>query len=243
MKCACRHEAPHTPACTAPACRCPKLRPLAPLPFQLGGWACIYADPPWPEEGGGGRGCQNHYDTMEPEEIAAMEVSTIVAHEAHLWLWLTNNFAEDGFKVARAWGFRPVTLITWPKKRQGLGHYAFGKTEHCLLAVRGDHSIRIGQTTTLLDPWEHPERKHSAKPPQMRERIERVTPGPRLELFARVAAPGWSAWGNQAPGAEVISIAGRACAWCGKPGELAPCDGAMACEVCRSTRARAGEAM
>lgn len=180
--------------------RCDRFRPLMQrLPFQLGGWPCIYADPPWPEEGGGGRGAQNHYPTMEVEEIAALEVSTIVAHEAHLWIWATNNFLPGALQVLGAWGFRYITMVTWPKPRHGLGYYAFGKTEHCILAVRGDRSIRLGQTDTLLDVWEHPERKHSAKPPQMRERIERVTPGPRLELFGRDAHDGWTIWGLDAP--------------------------------------------
>jgi hypothetical protein len=27
--------------------------------------------------------------------------------------------------------------------------------------------------------------------------VERFSPGPYLELFARTAAPGWIAWGNE----------------------------------------------
>ena len=40
---------------------------------------------------------------------------------------------------------------------------------------------------------------HSAKPGEFYDLVETVSPGPRLELFARRARPGWDAWGDQAP--------------------------------------------
>jgi N6-adenosine-specific RNA methylase IME4 len=40
--------------------------------------------------------------------------------------------------------------------------------------------------------------QHSAKPERIRINVvERVSPGPRLELFGRRVAPGWVVWGNQ----------------------------------------------
>jgi len=38
---------------------------------------------------------------------------------------------------------------------------------------------------------------HSAKPEEIREKIERVSAGPYLELFGRRAVPGWVVWGDQ----------------------------------------------
>ena len=32
---------------------------------------------------------------------------------------------------------------------------------------------------------------------EVRRRVERLLPGPYLELFARKRAPGWDAWGDQ----------------------------------------------
>jgi N6-adenosine-specific RNA methylase IME4 len=40
---------------------------------------------------------------------------------------------------------------------------------------------------------------HSAKPDRLYEIAERISPGPRIELFARRRRAGWEAWGNQAP--------------------------------------------
>ena len=42
-----------------------------------------------------------------------------------------------------------------------------------------------------------PKRKHSQKPDEQYDLIEHVSPGPRLEMFARRPRPGWTAWGNE----------------------------------------------
>jgi N6-adenosine-specific RNA methylase IME4 len=41
-------------------------------------------------------------------------------------------------------------------------------------------------------------REHSRKPDELYPLIERCSPGPYLELFARYPQPGWSAWGHEA---------------------------------------------
>jgi N6-adenosine-specific RNA methylase IME4 len=43
----------------------------------------------------------------------------------------------------------------------------------------------------------HPRGKHSSKPEQVRDIIERGSPGPYLELFGRRRVDGWTVWGNQ----------------------------------------------
>src|SRR4051812_28051445 len=98
-------------------------------------YGCIVADPPWQESGGGKikRGADRHYPLMRTEDIAALPVSSIVLPDAHLYLWITNNFLARGahVQVAAAWGFRPVTVLTWKKEgRIGLGQYFRGTTEH-----------------------------------------------------------------------------------------------------------------
>jgi N6-adenosine-specific RNA methylase IME4 len=39
--------------------------------------------------------------------------------------------------------------------------------------------------------------KHSAKPERFYDTVERVSPGPFLELFARRQRPDWVCWGNE----------------------------------------------
>lgn len=40
-------------------------------------------------------------------------------------------------------------------------------------------------------------REHSRKPDELYEIIEKCSPGPYLELFARCQRPGWDQWGNE----------------------------------------------
>jgi N6-adenosine-specific RNA methylase IME4 len=40
-------------------------------------------------------------------------------------------------------------------------------------------------------------REHSRKPEAFYELIERCSPGPRLELFARYRRDGWTQWGDE----------------------------------------------
>ena len=42
-------------------------------------------------------------------------------------------------------------------------------------------------------------KRHSEKPDAAYELVESVSPGPRLELFARRVRNGWATWGNEVP--------------------------------------------
>ena len=39
--------------------------------------------------------------------------------------------------------------------------------------------------------------EHSAKPEEVRRRIDRLFAGPYLELYGRNPVPGWTVWGNE----------------------------------------------
>jgi N6-adenosine-specific RNA methylase IME4 len=162
----------------------------------------IYADPPWPERGGGKikRGADRHYPLMRIEDIAALPVMDLADPEGcHLYLWTTNNYLPAALEVMAAWGFRYITTITWTKDRAGLGQYFRGLTEHCLFGVRGKVPYKIidGKRQQGTTGFYAPKGRHSQKPEEMRQMIEKVSYGPRIELFARQIAPGWDAWGNE----------------------------------------------
>jgi N6-adenosine-specific RNA methylase IME4 len=175
------------------------------LPFEQLSFHTVYADPPWPEKGagvkGGRRGADRHYSLMSVQDIAnlASEVIRITKPEAHCYLWVTNNYLPSGLRVLKDWGFDYRTTITWAKDRFGLGQYFRGQTEHCLFGVRGALPYRIrgdghrSQGTTLIQAKRQ---GHSEKPDEMRQMIELVSHPPYVELFARVRAAGWDAWGD-----------------------------------------------
>lgn len=171
------------------------------IPFPDKKYTTIYADPPWPERGGGKikRGADRHYNPMSIKDIKALPVKIIGDTNCHLYLWVTNNFLPEGLEVMKSWGFTYKTTITWGKDKIGLGQYFRGQTEHCLFGVRGSLAYKIidekrQQGTTLLMANRL---KHSQKPEGMRNLIEKVSYAPYIELFARDDFEGWDAWGNE----------------------------------------------
>lgn len=187
----------------------------------------ILADPPWPEHGGGKskRGADRHYPLMSVRKIAALPVGELAADDAHLWLWATGNYLADAIDCGRAWGFRYVNFRPWVKAQwhtvgllpgplnaddcadgrlpeadavfpqpPGLGQYMRCDAEILLLFVRGKLPLPSYKPRQTIYA---PRGKHSAKPLIVHEQIERMSPGPRIELFARQKREGWHAWGNE----------------------------------------------
>jgi N6-adenosine-specific RNA methylase IME4 len=168
----------------------------------------IVADPPWAYRVAtgvqGAVGVQ--YGTMTNAAIAGLPVSTLADNDAHLYMWVTNPrlFAEPHddcgpIDIFRAWGFEYKTMLTWVKKPGlGIGYYFRGDTEHVLFGIRGKAPIPppLRESNVLTAP----RRGHSAKPECFYDLVERVSPGPYVELFARRARFGWDYWGNESLG-------------------------------------------
>lgn len=181
---------------------------MPPLPSVEGGFQTVLADPPWRFANRTGKVAPEHkrldrYGTMDLEAIKAMPVGDVTAKNAHLYLWVPNAMLPDGIEVMKAWGFRYVSNIVWAKRRKdggpdgrGVGFYFRNVTEPILFGVRG--SMRtLAPARSTVNMIESRKREHSRKPDEQYDLIESCSPGPYLELFARYAREGWSAWGNE----------------------------------------------
>ena len=169
-------------------------------------FGCLLADPPWSYEctspttddwdNPAWASVSHYYQTMSVENICAMPVRDIAAPDSVLFLWATVPLMPEAFAVMKAWGFHYKTMLTWEKENgKGMGYWFRGITEHLLLGVRGGVKAFRSPIRNMIRNRVGP---HSAKPQQAHDIIESVTPGmKRLELFARLHRPGWSAWGDQ----------------------------------------------
>lgn len=159
----------------------------------------IVLDPPWDwgDEGDVsqfGRGDPT-YATMPLEDIRALPVPELAEENAHIYLWITNRSLPKGFSLLESWGFRYVTAITWVKPSFGMGNYFRGSTEHVLFGVRGSLPI---QARDLGTHFQAPRPgRHSAKPPEFYDLVERASPGIWLEMFARAPRENWKVWGAE----------------------------------------------
>jgi N6-adenosine-specific RNA methylase IME4 len=168
-------------------------------------WRTILMDPPWPEHGGGKvkRGADRHYPLVSCHNmfptIRLAEVWT-PADDAHLYMWVTNNYLPQGLQLMASLDFRYVTNLVWVKDRSGLGQYFRGQHELCLFGVRGQgYSVRtlVRDMSTVIGA---PRKSHSAKPPEFHDLVEERSEGPYLEMFARAPRVGWTTWGNELEG-------------------------------------------
>ena len=159
-----------------------------------GGFATVLVDPPWPAQGG-----EKHYRTMSLARIKALPVGQLAARDAHLWLWTTNALLPTAYEVAEAWGFTVRSPLTWVKFRLGLGgrYQLRNATEQLLFCTRGKAPLGSRSQPTWFNA---PVQEHSRKPAEQFAIIERVSPGPYLELFARRRPESnqpWAVWGDQ----------------------------------------------
>ena len=170
----------------------------------------IYADPPWQFQNRTGKVAPEHkrlnrYATMSVADIKKLPVYELAEIQSHLYLWVPNALLPDGLDVMRAWGFEYKTNIIWEKVRhdgqpdgRGVGFYFRNVTEVLLFGIRGTSNRTLAPARSQVNLIRAAKREHSRKPDEMVTLIEKCSPGPYLELFARGDREGWAMWGNQA---------------------------------------------
>ncbi len=173
-------------------------------------FATILADPPWRFQNRTGKVAPEHrrlarYETMTLADICALPVEGIAAETAHLYLWTPNALLPEALEVMQAWGFSYKSNLIWHKVRKdggsdgrGVGFYFRNVTEMVLFGVRGKNARTEAPGRSQVNMIQTRKREHSRKPDEQYELIERCSPGPYLELFARGERRGWATWGNQA---------------------------------------------
>ena len=170
----------------------------------------IYADPPWQFQNRTGKVAPEHkrlnrYNTMTLEEIMNLPVQDATDEKSHLYLWVPNALLPDGLAVMKAWGFEYKSNLVWEKVRhdggpdgRGVGFYFRNVTELLLFGIRGDKNRTLDPGRSQVNLIRSIKREHSRKPDEFVDLIERCSPGPFLEMFARGDREGWDMWGNQA---------------------------------------------
>lgn len=181
-------------------------------------YATLVVDPPWQVAAGrsigryeviGGKqpfGVTDNatrklaYPSMPLADIKALQVPS--AKDAHLYLWTINKYLPDAFDVMAAWGFDYSTTLVWTKKPMGggLGGCYGLATEFCLFGRKGKLAALQRMGRNWFD-WKRPYKNgyphHSAKPPEFYQMVEAMSPGPRIDMFARSERPNWDVWGNE----------------------------------------------
>jgi N6-adenosine-specific RNA methylase IME4 len=178
-------------------------------------YTTILADPPWQFQNRTGKIAPEHkrlmrYPTMKLQEIMDLPVQLLTTEKAHLYLWVPNALLQEGLNVMKAWGFQYKTNIIWHKVRKdgepdgrGVGFYFRNTTEILLFGIKG--SLRtLDPGRSQVNIIKSMKQEHSRKPEQQYGLIEKCSPGPFLELFARGGRNGWETWGDQADDYQIL---------------------------------------
>jgi N6-adenosine-specific RNA methylase IME4 len=151
---------------------------------------------------------------MTLDIIKALPVSACAAKNCVLLMWAVDPMLPEALAVGAAWSFKYKTVgFVWAKERResskrgdafedendkrfpmGTGYWTRANPEMCLLFTRGSPKRVSASVRKLLIAPRH---EHSRKPDEQYERIEALVDGPYLEMFARQARPGWTAWGDE----------------------------------------------
>ena len=173
----------------------------------------IYADPPWQyrvySKKGKSRSAENHYHTMNIDDIRSLPVGEIADDDCVLFLWITFPCLKEGISVMESWGFTYKTCgFNWIKRNKkkdtyfmGLGFWTRSNSEVCLIGTKG-HPKRVSKAVPQVCDARVME--HSRKPSEIRDRIvELCGDVPRIELFARETVKGWDCLGDEIDGEDI----------------------------------------
>ena len=177
--------------------------PAGRAPSRL--YRTIVADPPWTIKVMGfkkmGMKPALDYPTMTQAELINLPVGLWAKDKSHLYLWAPNSHIWEAHELVKAWGFTYSCLITWIKRRDerdgrmGLGRYYRVTTEHILFAVRGGLDCERNDEPNYFYA---PRTGHSVKPSAFYDMVQRMSPGPYLDVFARKQRMNWDTWGDEA---------------------------------------------
>lgn len=165
----------------------------------------LVVDPPWPIsmagkiEGRRSRPRLLPYSTMSLSDIGALPINRLANTGAHVYLWCTNKTLRAAYDVLDAWNmrFHQVLVMHKPSGMAPSLGYVFG-TEFCLLAFHG-RPMQPFTATGTLNHFSRPSVRgqHSTKPDYFYEMVEKMSPGPYADIFARRKREGWSVWGDE----------------------------------------------
>lgn len=86
-------------------------------------------------------------------------------------------------------------MLTWCKPGLGTGQFQCN-TEHVLVCRKGNRAGNpFGMTGGTY--FNCPRGKHSEKPNEFYQLVEKCSPAPYLEMYARNKRDGWDSWGDE----------------------------------------------
>ncbi len=171
--------------------------------IPAGKFETIVIDPPWPmqkiERDVRPDQVGFDYPTMDETELLEFgdDIDKMAGDDCHMFMWTTQKFLPLSLELLEAWEFRYVLTMVWHKPG---GFQPIGLPQYnCEFVVYGRRgSPKFIDTKAFNCCFDGARREHSRKPDEFYSVIERVTAGPRIDIFSRERREGFSQFGNEA---------------------------------------------
>ena len=136
---------------------------------------------------------------MSLQEIKEIPIGKIANVGCHVYCWTTNRMLRDTFDVLQAWGvnYHLTMVLAKPNGMCPCFGYKFA-TEFCLLGFYGkpmQNFTKIGELNWIKGFNKSGE--HSVKSDEFYKVVEKMSPSPRIDVFARRQRLGWEVFGDE----------------------------------------------
>ena len=174
---------------------------LLKIELPTGKYRTIIIDPPWEvqmiERDDRPNQTKFDYPTMLTEQIIELPIKDLCNESgSHIYLWTTQKYLPIAFEILDHWNIKYICTMVWHKSG---GFQPFNLPQYnCEFVLFGRTGNLDFLTTKDFPCCFNGERQgHSIKPDRFYEIVQRVSPGPRLDMFARKQRDGFTVWGNE----------------------------------------------
>ena len=164
----------------------------------------IVLDPPWDISMSGSvkirinRKKKLDYKTMTLKEIKQIPLRKIANVGSHIYCWTTNKMLPYTFDVLKEWGVNYHLSLVWNKPNGMMPCFGYKfATEFCILGFYQkpmQKFIGMAKLNHFLQPSKKP---HSTKPGCFFDLVDKMSPSPKLEMFARERRFNWDSFGDE----------------------------------------------
>ena len=171
-----------------------------PVKLPDGRYDVIVIDPPWPlrKIKRQSRPLQLGFDypTMSLEQIKRLKIKYLCEDNSWIFVWTTQRFLPITFQLLKGWGLNYRYTMTWVKPGGfQIYNYPQFNTEFVVCGTYG--KPKLIDMKAFNTGFTAPRGKHSEKPREFYETINRVCGGTKIDLFSRTERQGWNVWGNE----------------------------------------------
>lgn len=172
----------------------------------------IVIDPPWKvvcnltNEKFYRTGRKLPYKTLSDEEIQNFPIDNFADAQCDLFMWVTHTKLPAGLDIIQKWGFKFHVLLTWDKESGVCINGFYRRTEFVIYAYRGKQGIDVGEGKYISTLFKGKTKRHSEKPNQFYELIQKRTLEPRIDIFARKRHFGFDAWGDEVDNSQLTLL-------------------------------------